>query len=249
MLASGVAQEILAILDQGARDFTFPMLDNGYVYLAATRLSIFASATDWALVFELFGFSPRAGIPDLFVTAFTSSPIHRQTAADFVSDEAYRNFLLHNANLGQSPFYPIDDEDWIDPEDGERVSGAASTLILRGETITLPDQADYAEAGIVLEEPPQPFVFELNRALAFRRRNAVLATEAERRTALQPDLEQVLILDDWHHPDVVDPEALPSRTETFRQLAQVAATGDATHYRTAERPNTHWTNWPDGGSL
>jgi hypothetical protein len=248
-MPSALAEEILAILDQGARDFTFPMLDNGYVYLAASRLGIFASATDWALVFELFGFSPRADIPDLQVAAFTSRPIHRKVAADFVSEEAYRTFLLRNANLDQTWFYPIQGEDWIDPEDGERVSDAASTLELRGETIMLPDQTDYAEAGVVLEEPPQPLVFELSRALAFRRRDAVLATEAERRTALQPDLKQVLMLDDWHHPDVIVPEALPSRTETFRQLAEVAATGDPTRYRTAEAPNTHWSNWPGGGTL
>ena len=31
---------MLEVLDACARVFTFPMLDNGYVYLAATRLSV-----------------------------------------------------------------------------------------------------------------------------------------------------------------------------------------------------------------
>jgi hypothetical protein len=241
--------EILEALDQGARDFTFPMLDNGYVYLAASRLSIFSSADDWAVVFEIFGFSPRTGIPDLQVAAFTGRPVHRETAADFVTEEAYRDFLRHNANLCQTFIYPIDDEDWSDPDDGERVSNLASNLLLRGDATPLPSPDDYAAAGIILQEPPQPLVFELSRALAYRKRDAVLATSAERRTGLQPALEQVLLLEDWHHPDVIDPDALPSGTETFRQLALVAATGDPSHYRTAEVPNTHWSNWPDGGAL
>jgi hypothetical protein len=51
------AHEILRILDSCCDAYTFPMLDNGYVYLAATRLSLFRSPRDWAMVIEVFGFS------------------------------------------------------------------------------------------------------------------------------------------------------------------------------------------------
>jgi hypothetical protein len=44
------SEDILSILDQCSADFTFPMLDNGYVYLAATRLSLHRSDADWGLV-------------------------------------------------------------------------------------------------------------------------------------------------------------------------------------------------------
>ena len=54
-------EEILSILDRCCDAFTFPMLDNGYVYLAATQLSLYRSTMDWAVVIEVFGFSPRAG--------------------------------------------------------------------------------------------------------------------------------------------------------------------------------------------
>ena len=61
--------------------------------------------------------------------------------------------------------------------------------------------------------------------------------------------EDVLrVLDDWHHPDLVIGE-VPSQTETFRQLAAVAVTGDAARHDTTEVPNTHWSNWPGGGQL
>jgi hypothetical protein len=72
------------------------MLDNGYVYLAATRLSLFRSTTDWALVIEVFGFSPRAGVPDLNVSTFASTLTDRKQPTDYVSIEAFENYLRNN---------------------------------------------------------------------------------------------------------------------------------------------------------
>ncbi|MCX7359923.1 MAG: hypothetical protein NT015_17510 [Alphaproteobacteria bacterium] len=57
------AGEILGILDRCCSAYTFPMLDNGYIYPAASRLSIHHAPDNWALVFEFFGFSPRATRP------------------------------------------------------------------------------------------------------------------------------------------------------------------------------------------
>jgi hypothetical protein len=66
------ANQILAILDTCCHAATFPMLDNGYVYLAASRLSLHRSDSDWALVIEIFGFSPRSSSPDLHIYTFAS---------------------------------------------------------------------------------------------------------------------------------------------------------------------------------
>lgn len=62
--------EILEALDDRPSAFYFPMLDNGYIYLAATRLSLFRSSRDWAITIEVFGYSPRAGIPDTSIYTF-----------------------------------------------------------------------------------------------------------------------------------------------------------------------------------
>jgi hypothetical protein len=58
----------------------------------------------------------------------------------------------------------------------------------------------------------------------------------------------ILVLDKWNHPDLVNDER-PSGSETFRHLAMVLATGEVSEYRPTVAPNTHWANWPDGGSL
>lgn len=43
--------------------------------------------------------------------------------------------------------------------------------------------------------------------------------------------------------------ARPSSYETWQQIAKVLATGDTRYYRPTLEPNTHWSNWPESGSL
>lgn len=240
---------ILEILDDGVRNFEFPMLDNGYYYLAGTRLSLYRSASDWAMAFETFGFSPRAGRPDINVTTFGSNLTQRKSEADFVSAQAYQQYIQSYPYNVQSFYHPIDDDMWIDPENGEALDVNATKLVLRGKDVLLPSRNDYLTAGVILEDPSLPRVFEMCRALAFSQREKILATKAEREAQLPHGAEPLLILDEWHHPDVVDPSALPSKSATFQQLAAVLASGDVSIYRPIDLPNTHWSNWPDGGTL
>lgn len=88
--------EILSVLDAASEAFAFPVLDNGYVYLAATRLALFRSERDWAIVIEVFGFSPRAGSPDLVVSTFASTLHDRDSAASYVSEDAYRSYVRNH---------------------------------------------------------------------------------------------------------------------------------------------------------
>ena len=244
----GGAASILRILDDGAASFTFPMLDNGYVYLAATRLSLHRSETDWAVVFEVFGFSPRAGDPDLGVWTFGSRVIHGQAETDFVTPEAYRAFIAAHRHDEATFFHPVDGGDWQDPDDAESVAPSASAVTLRGRPMAVPARSGYARAGVALEDPARPRTFELCRYLADIARDDVLATPDERRVAVPPELAEILVLDAWRHPDLVGGE-LPSTSETFQQLAEVLATGEVGAYRPTLAPNIHWSNWPEGGRL
>ena len=214
--------DILDVLDRCAADFTFPMLDNGYVYLAATRLSLHRSDDDWGLVIEVFGFSPRAGLPDTTVHTFGSRLNEPRTV------------------------FPIDDGPWIDED---QVAEDATEVVLRGRSVRLPPVADYARHGITLADPPRVRVEEACRWLAAVHRDDVLATPLERRISLRPDMREILVLDEWNHPNVVDEEEPPSTSEAFQQLALVLETGDVSRYRPTVPANTHWENWPDGGTL
>jgi hypothetical protein len=225
------------------------MLDNGYVYLATTRLSLYRSASDWAMVFEVFGFSPRTGLPDTSIQTFASILHDRDPPESYVNQKAYEMYLASNPNDEFRSIFPVDEGPWQDTDDGELVAEDASELLVRGQAVPLPNADEYARYDIALEEAPRVRVYELCRYLAEIAREQVLATPAERRVSVLPEMEQILQLEEWHHPNVVDEKQRPSGSETFRQLAQVLATGDVRLYQPPQAPNTHWKNWPDGGSL
>jgi hypothetical protein len=240
------AQEILSVLDNCCDFFTFPMLDNGYVYLAATRLTVFRSAMDWAMAIEVFGFSPRSGLPDTHISTFASELQNRKRPGGYVSQVAYESYLDNHPHDESRFIYPVAGGNWLD---GEFVAKVDPELTLRGESIWLPTVEDIKAHDIELRDQPNLRVFELCRYLADIRRSEVLATTDELRVNIGPDLMQILQLNEWNHPDVADDDCRPSSSETFRQLAEVMATGDARIYRPTLPPNTHWRNWPAGGTM
>ncbi|MDH5178282.1 MAG: hypothetical protein OEZ39_19840 [Gammaproteobacteria bacterium] len=240
------SRKILKVLDECAESFTFPMLDNGYVYLAATRMSLFRSTDDWAIVIEVFGYSPRTGIPDIHIYTFSSKLHNRDPEASYVSKDAYNNYLACNPYNESRFIFPIENEDWMDEEDTEKVRSGVC-ISVRGKKMG-PFELDlYNSQSIELVEE-SPMVFELARLLAAIDRESVLALDDERRISVSPELDEILVLDEWFHPDLVN-EDLPSGNETFQQLARVLETCDVSLYNPTKAPNTAWVNWPDGGLL
>jgi len=242
-------RDILSILDHCCEAFTFPMLDNGYVYLAATRLSLFRSEADWAMVIEVFGFSPRSGLPDIHIHTFASTLYSRDSPERYATREAYDRYLANHPNNESRFAYPIEAGDWQDEQNAEIVAEDAREILVRGEQRPIPPVGEYADCGINLENPRRVRVFELCRFLANTARNSVLATAPEKRVSVVPGMAQILQLEEWHHPNVVDAGNRPSGSETFQQLAQVLTTGDIKRYCPTQSPNTHWRNWPEGGTL
>jgi len=241
--------EILSILDRCCDAFTFPMLNNGYVYLAATRLSLYRSTQDWAMVIEVFGFSLRAGMPDTHIQTFASRLHDRDGPADYRNRHAYDNYLANHPHDEHRTVFPIDEGPWQEAEEEAFVDADAREVVVRKQARPLPRPDEYAPHGIELEQAPRVQVFELCRFLAATARADVLATPQEQRVSVLPEMGQILQLDEWHHPNVVDDEDRPSGSETFQQLAQVLATGDVRLYRPSQAPNTHWRNWPEAGRL
>jgi hypothetical protein len=242
------ADHILSVLDRCCDAFTFPMLDNGYVYLAATRLSLYRTAADWAMVIEVFGYSPRAWLPDTYIYTFASTLCNRDVPKEYGRGEVYERFLANNPNNDSRFVHPMDAGDWQDDQD-HIVAEGATEFVLRGQRHPIPSLDEYVLRGITLEDPPRIQVFELCRFVADAARESVLATAQERRLSVLPDMAQILQLEEWHHPNVVDNDDRPSGSEAFQQLAQILATGNVAFYQPSRPPNTHWRNWPEGGLL
>jgi uncharacterized protein DUF7003 len=108
-------------------------------------------------------------------------------------------------------------------------------IVIRGQSITVPGE-------------PGEELYEVFRRLVPEHRDLLFATEDELRRRIPADLPKVLQLEEWHHPDVSVDE-LPSGSPTFQELAEVLSTGDTGRYDATRAPNTHWTNWPESGSL
>lgn len=227
--------EILAQLDECARRYVFPMLDNAYVYPADVRLTAYGDGTRWALVIEALGAHAHAADHD----AIQNALYRFGNCLDRPPGTSNRDFLFPTGD-GDTPTF--------DPEYGWYVRREAHTLRIRGAEVPVPrDPAHFAARGIVLAEPPAITCAELLRALLPEHRGLLLASDDELRERV-PDLPVLLRLDEWHHPDLAGDE-LPSGSETFRMLARVLATGDAAQYRPSTPPNTHWRHWPVGGTL
>jgi len=232
--ASFTTTEILEQFDHCARDCTFPMLDNGYVYPVDVRLEAYRDEGRWAVVIEVVGFHYRAGGIDGI-----SNCLH-----------LFGNCLKRRPGTANEDFlYPTGDGSPFDHEFGATVRPDAKSIHIRDVDVPLHlSQSAFQVAGIDLLEPPTVFIYELLRLLTLSHRQLLLATEEELRDRVPPDLPMILRLDEWHHPDLAGDER-PSTSETFQMIADVLVSGDAGVYQPALEPNTHWSNWPAGGTL
>lgn len=124
-------------------------------------------------------------------------------------------------------------DNWDEIEDRDQPEMYCGTsIVVRGHRLAVP-----AEHG---EE-----LVDVLRRLVPDHRELLLADELELRRRIPADIPEIMRLDQWHHPD----DALPSQSTTFRQLADVFATGDVGRYAPDMPPNTHWSNWPESGTL
>lgn len=231
--------EILKQLDEGAAGYQFPMLDNGYVYPAAARLEAFRDPARWAIAIEVLGYNPRAGSPHGLQVAIA----------------CFGNCLDGEPGLTNRDFHqPIEDGPTAplagqDDESGEDLNVAARDVLIRGKVVRVShDPRHYTKRGVDLEDPPRVRLFEFLRGLLPEHRAGLLGTEREIRTRIPTDLPAFLVLDDWLHPDVAGDE-LPSECPTFQRLAEALVAGDPAVYKPPRKPNTHWSNWPEGGTL
>lgn len=241
-------ERILKTLDECCDQFTFPMLDNGYTYLAACRLSAFRADRFWQIAIEVFGFSPRAAIPDIFIYHFGNGIVRHKTAETFVTPEAFAAYLQNNPHNETDCVEPIAAGDWINVDPSDLVVPGKIAKV-RGIDYPMPSRKALRRLGINPEDSQDLFVHEICRSLAATHRELVLATEDELRHMVPSEMELILQLDEWHHPDIVDPANRPSGNQAFQQICEVLVTGDANQYQPSFEPNTHWSNWPEGGTL
>jgi hypothetical protein len=229
-------KEILDQLDQCTADFVFPMLDNGYIYPITQRLNCYGDEHRWAIVIEAVGYSVRGGDHNGM-----SNCLHVYGNCLDREPGVINEDFLHMTDDGPDGPTFDDEYGWYVPQEG-------GTVTLRGAVVQFDLSESAREAkGITMVED-RLSATDLFRSLLPEHREQFLATEDELRQRIPKDLPLLLKLDDWYHPDVVSGEK-PSENETFQLLAQVLSSRDPSQYVPTKQPNTHWKNWPDGGTL
>jgi len=232
------AAEILAQLDSVAEDYdVFPMLDNGYLYPITARLRCYRTLETWLIALE-------------HVDVFNH---------EFDLDAAGLHLSLFGPGLAKKvslqPFATGDGELFDEDEQGFlAIHPSCTELRLRGQRLAVSgDPARYAELGVPLALASDRVILpDVLRSLLPQHREDMLWTVEERDERIQevcdPPPPELLVLDEWRHPDLAAGQ-LPSECESFCLLAEALACGDAARYAPTEPPNTHWSNWPEGGAL
>ncbi|WP_370377976.1 hypothetical protein [Catenulispora sp. GAS73] len=217
------ALAIQAQFTQAADNAEFPDFNNGYYYPVDARLHLMRDPGRWAMVVELLGYNPRGG--NLLDVVHTFGNCLTSGEPGFGGDGG---FLERVENMDEAE------------NDEETYTGTytGAGFVVRGRRLLVD-----APTGTPMEQAL--------RLLVPAHRDLLLADTAELYRRLPGDLPVILTLDEWRHPeglmddfaDEVDAD------ETFRMLAEVLETGDTARYRPQRAPNTHWSNWPEAGTL
>lgn len=235
-MATYTAEDILRKLDADAANLHFPMLDNGYVYPADARLLAYRDETRWAILIETLGYSYKAMFP------------HGIDSTVYAAGNGARRESVY-----MSCASPVSCEFDEDGEFDCDVPPDLKEILIRGVPVPIPrERAAYRAKEITLRTRSTKvrdlWGDELLRVLLPEHREALLGTKEEIAQFVWPDLPFFLGLDAWDHPDLAD-EELPSDTDTFPALAEALVHGDPNRFHPSRKPNTHWKNWPQGGTL
>jgi hypothetical protein len=235
-MANFSVASILAQLDSCAADFTFPFLDNGYVYMGGTKLHLYRDDTQWIIIIEVIGFNYRSGGHNGICNCLY----------------VFGNCLAYPPGTKEDNFLPLTEDFEEQPtfdEFQEVLNPISDFFYLKGVKTRIPhSQIEYNNYGIELEYDDAITVFEFLRLLVDKFPNQVFVDGKEIAARIPIDIPLILQLQEWHHPDCSNSE-LPSENETFQQLAKVLETGNIQFYKPTHKPNTHWSNWPEGGTL
>ncbi len=231
------AKEILVQLDKCCDDFTFPMMDNGYVYLAGSKLSAYRDDNRWVLIIEIIGFSYRGGGHN----GITNCLHVYGNCLDYEPGTRNENFLYLTGDADDGNTFDEEQEFFLNPE-------ATHFLFQNEKTAIVHDRDAYTKAGIILKDEEKINAFEFLRLLDYTHHDKLVATDEEIIERIPPGIPMILALHEWFHPDCVSGE-LTSQNETFQMIASVLETGNPAVYQPKHASNTHWGNWPDSGTL
>lgn len=207
-------------------------LGHGYFELANCRLTLFKDKNEWAIVFEKFGYNARAGQPvQIQINYFGNCLRNLSTYNDQTTN---MNFLEIENNI----------QDVLNKKE--------DTITIRGKKVKIPIiEKAYQKYGINWDFDGTNYIGAVLKYLSEEHPDVTRAKEEELKKCLPSNLQPIMVLDSWYQEEYHQFATIvpPSKQETFKMLAKVIVTGDTNYYEPKQKPNTHWTNYPESGGL
>jgi len=227
-------EQILNYLDK----CDFPMLDNGYYYHADQELRIFRKDKNWLIILQVLQFNNHC----LLIKGVTTIVYKYGTSIE--PESSFSNDSFHNlAEDYEVPSFIEEDETF-----NSYLNPLAKYIRLRNKKIKIEhDTTKYVRKGIDLETEDKIRPWEFLRYLTPEFSNHFWLTNEELK--IDQDLEEAIRIKTWEHPDNI--ETVFSDMNSFKEISKCLALNiefDRTKIET-KNSNTHWSNWPNGGTL
>ena len=172
-------EEILRQLDQCNSESTFPMLDNGYIYPAGTKLTAYRDAKRWVLIIEVIGFSYRGGGHN----GITNCLHVYGNCLNYPPGTRNENFIYLTGNSSCETF---------DMEEYFYLNSDCSDFVLRTETLPIVhDRNLYLSNDIIPQDEERINAFEFLRMLDKLYHERLVATEDEIRDRIPTDIPKI----------------------------------------------------------
>lgn len=229
-------KEILTYLDH----CEFPMLDNGYYYHIDQKMTIFKDdQANWAILLEVLAYNNHElDVKGIMTIVYTYG---NQISPEAVS---CNDSLFAKARDHEVPTF-LEETDrfrsFLNPEAG--FVSVGNTLIPIEK-----DPEKYRAKGVELQFPPRITPWEMMRYHAPEYAHLFWVTRAEITDEIPLEMKAVATLYDWEHPDLALREN-PSDKASFSLIADFILSGDKKLLEQIQNGNTHWRNWPEGGTL
>jgi len=218
-------------LDKHAFEFNFPVLDNAHWIFASARMSVFCSATAWAIAFEILAYTITNGAFENYLYAYGSC----------LSKEG---LLFADTVLSELPESPL-----VDPPTQAWIANWSDwyAVVKEQQFHFTPSRDEYIAHNIVVKDEDGPGSLPesavLRYFIAAKGSERLFMSSEELTASLRgcSGMELLLQTCEWEHPDVAGGDH-PSSSASIRS-ALAAAQDCRADLFTSGKVNTHWEVW------
>lgn len=223
-------------------------LENGYCYLAGSKIHVYGDSNNWAVVFEQNGYHTRQGTVNLDL-------IYIGNCIDYIIEEyPDRNYISNQHTITlieSSELNRIQNKNGNEMENFELIDFETKQIKIRNKTLAFNNNhEDYKKLGISIRDYDNPnnlIGFEdIVRYIQETEPNILKAEEFEIRKHIPKNLEKIMTLNDFHYASSFEDNLSPSKQETYQMIAKVICKLDANEWKPTKKANNNWRNWESG---